>query len=797
MKQRKGSFDGAAAAEKADRPGKNGAKAGSARVKFINPKTDLEAAVQRFVELYDFAPIAYVSFDRVGRIDEVNFAAAKLLGKARNTLLGQPFALCVYKPDAQEFLRHLLFCRTQRKRVETDLNLRGRANEIIPVTLSSTPTGSFAHNGALLYQTVIVDLRERKKAEAELRAKEERYRTLFDLVSVAVYTCNANGFIQEFNQRAVELWGREPARDGAKEKYCGSFKIFYPDGRPMPHEKCPMARALRGEELKQSDLEILVEQPNGARRNVIVHPKILKNERGKIVGAINCLYDITDRKKAEAALRQSEEQFRRAIEDAPIPVIMHAEDGQVLQFSKTWTELTGYTTKDIPTFDAWLNRAYGFGAEEVRGRVRRLFRGDPRLTEAEFEIITRSGERRNWAFSASSPGTLHDGRRFVVGMALDITARKRAEAELRESEEQLRAVLDQTTAAMGRTDLSGKLIFVNDKFCQLLGYTRNELLGKTLQERTHPDDLKENMRLFRRMVTKGIPYEMEKRFICKDGSSIWANVSASPIRDAAGKFQSAVAVVLDISDRKKAERALREAKLLLETRVRERTAALLATNQELQNEIAERKRLEGEILEISDREQRRLGQDLHDSLCQHLTATAFLARAVALRLKKHRVIEVEDINKIADFINEGVTEARTVARGLHPVQMDAVGLVTALRTMANKERGQTQCTVEADDNIEISDPTVALHLFRIAREAVNNAYKHARAREIFVRMRASRESVELSVSDDGIGLPPNFREGAGMGFHIMNYRARSIAAQLDIKSAKPRGTSVICRLPRK
>jgi PAS domain S-box-containing protein len=792
MKNRKRSGNGAPASQaRADSQNQISRR----RVRFINPKTDAEAAVQRYIELYDFAPIAYVSFDRVGRIEEVNFAAAKLLGKARNTLLGLPFALCVARPHAEEFLRHLLFCRSQRKLVETDLNLRGVDDETIPVTLSSTPTASFARNGALLYQTVIVDLRERKKTEAELRRKEERYRTLFDLVPVAVYTCNAEGFIQEFNQRAVELWGHQPDRNGAQERFCGSFKIFYPDGRPMPHEKCPMARVLRGESLKPGDLEILVERPNGTRRNVIVNPKTLKDERGKVTGAINCLYDITARKRAEAALRESEEQFRRAIEDAPIPVIMYAEDGQVLQFSKTWTELTGYTTQDIPTFDAWLKHAYGSGADIMRSLVNRFFKDGAQISEAEFEIVTRSGERRNWAFSASSPGVLRDGRRFVVGMALDITERKRAEAELRRSAEELRATVNQTNAAMGRTDLRGRLIFVNDKFCQMLGYKKEELIGKSLQERTHPDDFPENMRLFKRMVTKGVPYQMEKRYICKDGSSIWANVSASPIRTARGKPRSAVMVVLDISDRKKAEEALQQAKLLLETRVRERTAELLAANEELQSEIAQRKRLEGEILEISDREQRRLGQDLHDSLCQHLTATAFMARAVALRLKKHRVIEVNDIEKIADFINEGVTEARTISRGLHPVEMDAAGLVTALRTLANRERGQTQCRFEVDDNIEIADPTVALHLFRIAREAVNNAYKHARAREILVRMRASRKFVELTVSDDGIGLPPNFRNGTGMGFHIMNYRARSIGAQLEMKSNNSQGTAVTCRLP--
>src|SRR6185436_12788586 len=100
-------------------------------------------------------------------------------------------------------------------------------------------------------------------------------------------------------------------------------------------------------------------------------------------------------------------------------VILQAEDGQVLQISKTWACLTGYALEEVPTFDAWLTRAYGFGANDVRTAVRSLFERDTGMVEVEFEISTRSGQRRIWAFSASTPGRLVDGRRFVVGMAVD------------------------------------------------------------------------------------------------------------------------------------------------------------------------------------------------------------------------------------------------------------------------------------------------------------------------------------------------------------------------------------------
>jgi PAS domain S-box-containing protein len=616
---------------------KNGAirQSASAPV-FKHPKTELEAAIQRYVDLFDFAPICYVSFDRVGRIEEINVAAARLLGDSRDRLIGRPFAPYVIEEDLALFLNHLLRCRSSESRVETELHLKKKGNGEIVAHLASSPVTSSMRNGALLYQTAIIDLTERKRAEEAIRQSEKRYRALFDWVPVAVYTCDAKGLIQEYNQHAVELWGREPKRNDLSERFCGSFKIFYPDGRPMPHHKCPMARALRGERLTATDLEILVEQSSGARRNVLVSPTALRGGQGKIIGAINCLHDITVRKRTENALRESEERSR--------------------------------------------------------------------------------------------------------------------------------AVIHQSTAGIAGTDLAGHIIFANEKFCSMLGYKERELVGKTIFEITHPGDLAESKRLFHRIVRKAEPYQLEKRYRRKDGSSLWVSVSASPLRDVEGKTQSAVSVVLDIGDQKKAH-------AILEDRARG---------------------LEGEILAISDREQRRLGQELHDSLCQHLTAIAFMARSVALRLKKHRVIEVEHIDKIAELINDGVTEARTIARGLHPVEMEPPGLVTALAALVKQRHWPVPCRLEADEEISVPDSTAALHLYRIAREAVINANKHARAREIIVRMRRSGKGIELSVIDDGVGIPPDSPAGSGMGFHIMEYRARSIGARLEIKQVKPHGTRLTC-----
>jgi signal transduction histidine kinase len=260
--------------------------------------------------------------------------------------------------------------------------------------------------------------------------------------------------------------------------------------------------------------------------------------------------------------------------------------------------------------------------------------------------------------------------------------------------------------------------------------------------------------------------------------------------------QSAVAVIVDITARKKAEAVLQRSNEALEEQVNQRTKALSLANAELKAEIARRKGLEGEILEISDREQQRLAQELHDGLCQHLTAVAFMARSVGLRLKNHRVIEVKDIEKIAELVNNAATDTRNLSRALHRADVDAAGLVGALEDLVDREMWRTPCRLEVKPLFRLDDDTVAAHLYRIAREAVINANKHAQARQIVVKLeRSGQRQMVLSVTDDGVGVQKARNGAPGLGFHIMNYRARLMGGQLKVESPEKGGTRVACYLP--
>lgn len=238
-----------------------------------------------------------------------------------------------------------------------------------------------------------------------------------------------------------------------------------------------------------------------------------------------------------------------------------------------------------------------------------------------------------------------------------------------------------------------------------------------------------------------------------------------------------------------------ETRRKLENSIQRETTELEAANVDLRKEIARRQDIENEVLSVIDRAQRRLGQELHDGLCQHLTAIAFMARALAGRLRNAKRVEPHEIENLAKLINESVSEARGMARGLHPVEVDSAGLVSALETLVDKKQWAIPVRYKKNGTIPIKDDTTALHFYRIASEAILNSNKHSRAREIILRVNVSKNEIVLSVTDDGVGFSARTRKG--MGLHIMDYRARTIGAELEVERLKPKGTRVTCRLPRK
>ena len=214
----------------------------------------------------------------------------------------------------------------------------------------------------------------------------------------------------------------------------------------------------------------------------------------------------------------------------------------------------------------------------------------------------------------------------------------------------------------------------------------------------------------------------------------------------------------------------------------------------IMRDITERRRLEKEILEISDTEQRRIGQDLHDGLCQQLAGIEFMGQALEQKLKARSKTDAARVGEIAGYVREAISQTRLLARGLSPVTLESEGLMSALEELAaNTEKMfRVSCSFDCDSPVLVTDQSVATHLFRIAQEAVSNAIKHGKASAISIRLSRENERVVLTVKDNGAGIPFIAPKQAGMGLKIMRSRASTIGGFLTVKNNSDRGASVIC-----
>jgi signal transduction histidine kinase len=233
-------------------------------------------------------------------------------------------------------------------------------------------------------------------------------------------------------------------------------------------------------------------------------------------------------------------------------------------------------------------------------------------------------------------------------------------------------------------------------------------------------------------------------------------------------------------------RSLRLIQNTLEERVRDRTAVLSA-------ELAERKRLEREILVISEREQRRIGLDIHDSLCQHLTGTALAEQFLVEKLTARDAPEVEDADRVVGLIEDAISMARGLAAGLSPIETEGEGLLTALGDLAAHFSSQFKvaCRFTFQEPVLIQDPAIATHLYRITQEAVHNAIRHGRARNIRIHLGRAASLVTLKIVDDGSGLPGELPLSQGMGLRNMKYRASMLGGSLTLEPGEP-GAILTC-----
>ncbi len=341
-------------------------------------------------------------------------------------------------------------------------------------------------------------------------------------------------------------------------------------------------------------------------------------------------------------------------------------------------------------------------------------------------------------------------------------AEKLSSAALGDSEERLRAILETAVEGIITINERGIIESFNRASESIFGYTAAEVIGKNVSvlmatpHREQHDGYLENYQRTGHAKIIGIGRETFARK--KDGTLFPMDLSVSEVK---------------LSDRRLFTGFIRD--------------------------ITERKRLEKENLEISEREQRRIGQDLHDGLCQHLAGIEMLSQVLAQKLTPKAKDGAARATEIAKAVREAISQTRLLARGLSPVTLESEGLMSALAELAlNTEKMfQVRCEFVCAETVKFDDHAAATHLFRIAQEAVSNAIKHGHAKKISIKLEEGPEHLRLSVRDNGSGFPKKFSRANGMGLRIMQSRIGMVGGTLTIESHRDRGASVICTAPKK
>ncbi|MDB5299535.1 MAG: domain S-box protein, partial [Phycisphaerales bacterium] len=390
----------------------------------------------------------------------------------------------------------------------------------------------------------VIVANERRRAEEALRETEERFRHLAENIHEIFWIRDArDNRIIYIGPGYEEIWGR--STKAAYEQPRVWFESIHPDDREGAIER--MEQQKHG---VFTDSEFRVVRPDGSIRWVRGRAFPVKDQDGNVSRIAGLVEDITERKRAEEALREGEQRFRTFVNHATDAFFVHGEKFVILDVNRRACESLGYTRDEL----------LGMTPADI----------DPDITPARLEEIDRklmagemmafeSRHRRKdgtvFPVEVRGQGFWEGGRRFTVALVRDMTERKKIQDALRESEERFRGTFENAAVGIANVDFEGRWLRVNQRLCDIVGYTREELLQKTFQDITHPDDLSISIEKFTQF--EGC-YSLEKRYIRKDGSLVWVELFESLQRDEAGKPTYAIAMIQDISKRKQLEGELRE-----------------------------------------------------------------------------------------------------------------------------------------------------------------------------------------------------------------------------------------------
>lgn len=677
-----------------------------------------------------------------GQITYANNAACASLGYRYEELVG--LSLSDIDPDCCAAMVAESWDSLKRDKVRRFERFhKAKDGRIYPVEIRSNYVN---YDGREFRFAFIIDISERKEAEAALRRSEEQYRQLMEMLPIAAYTTDAEGRITFFNRRAQELWQRKPML--GSDLWCGSHMLRHLDGTPMAHDQCPMACILKAGQVCQGK-EIIVEHPDGSWSNVIAYPELLMDAAGKTEGAVNLLVDITGRRQTEEALSESEHKYRTIVEHAPFGITRSTREGKLLNANPAFASILGYDS--VQELLESVNR---FNIQDV------LFpEPSTRAPLVENILSSDSWHVFNNIFFCKDGSLVtcrvhsrrimnRDGRTDEFESFLEnITDQLEATRALRESEEKFR-VLAETSSVPITIYQEDRFVYVNPAMELLLDYSAEELYRMKFWEWAQ-GEVREQVRNngLARLSGKTAADQYEISYPTKNGEERCVLISAG-VMEYQGK-PTGVASLLDITERKRSEELLRASLVEKEVLLRE----------------------------------------IHHRVKNNLQVVSSLLFLQAQRFSDPELLAcfLESQSRICSMAlaHEQLYQSKSLSE--ISVKNYVESLVEQLQQIfLSPGQEEIDCQLEVDDLDLDIEKVVPCGL--LITELLSNAYKHAfgdgHSGQVTISLQSSAGQIELVVADDGVGLPADFDHSqvTTLGLQLVTALTNQLGGTLELEA---------------
>ncbi len=704
---------------------------------------DLRRSQARFQATFDQAAIGTAQLAPDGRWLRVNRKLCEIVGYGEEELGSRTLQSITHPGDLGRDLSNM------RRMLAREIGSYSTEQRCIrkdgsTVWVSLWLVLSWASSGEPeFFIAVVEDIQDRKRTEEALR----KFSRVIEQTASTVMITDTQGIIEYVNPRFVEVTGY------SAQQAIGQRPSLLKSGHTSQEQYAALWRTITDGDVWQGEFYNRRKDGSFYWESAIISP--IRDERGRISHFAAVKDDITARKRVEAELVRSEERFKRLFRDAPLPLAVVNGEGAAVALNARFVQVFGYTREEVPTLAEWWTKAFPDADYRARAvgtwtaAMERAPGQEGDIEGLEYRITCKDGTERIMLVSGI---LLEEG---FLATFFDVTERKRTELVLAEQEARYRAVIDTTSDGFWMLDKTGRILAVNDAYVRRSGYSRETLLSMwigDLEAQESPDDVRAHMEKVTRRGTD--LFETVHR--TEDGELWPVEVSTSYVAIGGGLFFA------------------------------------------FSRDITGRKALEREIIEVSTAEQERIGHEIHDSIGQELTGLAMLAGGLERRLAAAgHTEEAASAAQLQGHLQATLKEVRAFAHGLAPVDIDPEGLVDALVDLVEwvKHTSGVECRYRGSRKVPVEDSVTALHLYRLAQEALQNAIKHGAPTRVDLSLERGPESLVLTVRDNGKGIDIPEKRRRGLGLHIMRYRAGIMGGKCVIRRAEAGGTLVCCTVP--